>query len=694
MLVFVLAITFAVGGLLVFYDGIAAKYDLSKLGEMRERSVVYDIRNREIGRLHGENRIVVPLEEVSPHFINALLAREDSRFYQHHGVDFIGVMRAVYRDLKERSLVQGASTITMQLARNSFNDMNAKTAHRKLLEAMLAARIEKVKTKEEILELYVNRIFLGTGMYGVERASRAYFAKPAKDLTLGESAMLAGIIRSPNRFSPFRNWKGALKERDTVLDRMVLKKYITREEAELAKAEDMVPAAQPVLRTQDNYMMEAVRRDLDEVLNEQDIEDGGLAIYTTLDLDLQAAAEDALEKHLKSVEALPGYKHISKATFEAQWDGKELASTPYLQGALLALDNHTGGILAVVGGRDFSQSRFDRAMQSTRSIGSTIKPFVYSAAFIQGMLPGTLVEDAPIRPGELRDSDTNWSPGNADGKFLGWQTAATGLTLSRNTMTVRVGNYAGLDSVIDVLRQVGLGEPQVRTPQIYIGNMGSNLRALTSAMSVYPNHGVRRRPFLIRRIEDGSGERIYTTPVLETEVFSPGVAKVTRSIMERIMDSGTGAAARSQYGFKEKAGGKTGTTNDYHDAWFVGYTSEITCGVWVGFDSPKTIMSGGYGARLSLPVWCELMNKALALNYRAQIAEAELAETRVHLCNVSSLLATEGCRAHGHAYTDELPYEIVPQEFCHLHGHSVPARAAGRQRREEGFFNRLFKWLR
>jgi penicillin-binding protein 1A len=678
--------------MLVFYGRIAARYDLSKLGEMRERSVVYDVKGREIGRLHGENRVVVPLEQVSPNFVKALLAREDTRFYQHSGVDYIGVVRAIYRDVKERAFVQGASTITMQLARNSFEDMSAKTAHRKLVEAMLADRIERTKTKEEILELYVNRIFFGTGMYGIERASRAYFAKPASALSVGEGAMLAGIIRSPNRFSPFRNWKGALRERDTVLARMVEKKYLTPEQAAAAKSEDMVPAAQPVFRTQDNYMMEAVRRDLDQVLGEQDIEDGGLEIYTTLDLDLQKAATDGLEKHLKSIEAEGGFKHESKAAFDARWNGEELSSTPYLQGALLAIDNHTGGILAVVGGRDFIQSRFDRAMQSTRAIGSTIKPFVYSAGFLHGLLPGTLVEDAPIRPGELRDSDTNWSPGNADGKFLGWQTVETGLVRSRNAMSVRVGNHAGLDGVIDLLRQAGLGEPQVRTPQIYIGNMGSNLRALTSAMSIYPNHGVRRRPFLIQRINDSAGEVVYSTPVLETEVLPAGVAKVTRGIMEKIMDEGTAAAARSQYGFKARAGGKTGTTNDYNDAWFVGYTGEVTCGVWVGFDSPKTIMSGGYGARLSLPVWCEVMNKALELNYQPQVAEAEPVEAQVNLCRISGKLATAGCKAHGHAYTDELPYEMVPQGFCNSHGGAVPVAEQPRPR--EGVLGRIFRWFR
>jgi penicillin-binding protein 1A len=659
---------------------------------MKQRSVVLDCRGRELGKLHGENRVVVPLSQVSPNFINALLAREDARFYHHGGVDYIGVARAFMRNLKDKKTVQGASTLTMQLARNSFEGLNEKTFNRKLTEIMLARRIESEKTKDEILELYVNRIFFGSGIYGIERAAKAYFGKTAAQLTPSEGAMLAGIIRSPNRFSPFRNWKGALGERDDVLDRMVLKEFITQAEADAAKKEDTVLVAQPLVASQDNYMMEAVRHDLELVLGENDIEDGGLVIHTTLDKDLQAAAEASLEKRLSDVEKLPGYKHETKAKFDAQWDGvTEPQRVPYLQGAVLALNNNTGGILAVVGGRNYMQSRFDRALQGNRPIGSTIKPFIYSAAFLHGLLPGTLVEDAPMRPGELQDSNGYWSPENSDGKFLGWQPASVGLIRSRNAMTVRVGNYAGLDNVLDLIRNAGLGEPEVRTPQIYIGNMGTSLKALTSAMSIFPNQGLRRRPFLISRIEDGSGETLYETPVLETEALPQPVAMLTRGLMERVVDEGTGAAARTEYHFKEKAGGKTGTTNDYKDAWFVGFTSEVTCGVWVGLDQPATIMSGAYGAKLALPIWADVMNETVSLNYKSTVLRAEPMMAKAILCRVSGLLATDGCRDQGQAYEDELPAELVPQAYCNVHGGAGPARTT---ERKEGFFGRLFKWFR
>ena len=691
-LIFALLLVGVVGTVVLIYGNMAAQFDLAKLGEMRQRSIVLDCKGRELGKLHGENRVVVPISQVSQHFIKALLAREDARFYEHGGVDYIGVARAFVRNLKDKKAVQGASTITMQLARNSFEGLNEKTFNRKLTEIMLARRIEAEKSKDEILELYVNRIFFGGGLYGIERASKAYFGKTAAELNASEGAMLAGIIRSPNRFSPFRNWKGAIGERDDVLDRMVVKNYLTAAEAEAAKHEETVLAAQPLVTSQENYMMEAVRRDLELVLGEADIEDGGLVIHTTLDKDLQAAAEASLEKRLVEVEKLPGYSHPTKAQFEAKWDGvTEPSSVPYLQGALLALNNSTGGILAVVGGRSFPQSRFDRALQGNRPIGSTIKPFIYASAFLHGLLPGTLVEDAPIRPGELQEANGYWSPENSDGKFLGWQPASVGLIRSRNAMTVRVGNYAGLDNVLDLIRNAGLGEPEIRTPQIYIGNMGTTLKALTSATSIFPNQGLRRRPFIIAHIEDGHGVTVYDTPVLETEALPQPVAAITSRLMERVLNEGTAASARTEYGFKEKAGGKTGTTNDYKDAWFVGFTSEVTCGVWVGMDQPRTIISGGYGGKLALPIWADVMNEAVQLNYRPLAPKAEPVQARVSLCRVSGLLATDACEAHGQAYSDSLPYELTPQAYCTVHGGSAPP-APGQKK--EGFFGKLFKWFR
>ena len=282
---------------ILVYGNIARGYDLDQLGKMPERSIVYDRRGREIGPLHGANRIVVTLDEVSPHFVKALLAREDSRFRDHGGVDFVGVARSIVRNVKAKSVREGASTITMQLARNSYDDlMLERSLHRKLVEVMLAQRIERKFSKDEILAHYVNRIFLGSGIYGIEQASRSYFGKHAIDLSLGEAAMLTGIIRAPNRFSPFRHYESALGERDTVLARMVKLEMLTAEEAEAAKQQVIKVLDQQLVASQDSYALDAVRRDLDNVLEQEEVEDGGLEIHTHLDIDLQQLAEAALER--------------------------------------------------------------------------------------------------------------------------------------------------------------------------------------------------------------------------------------------------------------------------------------------------------------------------------------------------------------------------------------------------------------
>lgn len=678
------------------YSHLAKAYDLTKLGQMPERTIVMDYKGEILGKMHGENRIIVPLSEVSPWFVKALLAREDSRFREHGGIDLRGVVRATLRNLKEMRVVQGASTLTMQLARNSYPDLDDRSLHRKLVEMMLARRIEKACTKDQIIEHYVNRIFYGPGIYGVQRASQVYFGKHASQLTLSEAAMIAGIIRSPARFSPFRNYEGAIKERDTVLKRMLETKVITPEEEIAAKYADIALHAQPVFQSQGGYALDTVRRDLDLILEQQEIEDGGLQVFTTLNKDLQDAADAAVEKRLSAIEKQRGYAHPKKADFDKTWDGaQEIASTPYLQAALMMMDNGTGGILALVGGRDYRHSKYNRATQGERQIGSTVKPFVYAAGIASGFMPGTLINDAPIQPGEIEGADPNWSPQNSDGKFLGPTTLTDGIVKSRNTMTLRLGNFAGLDRVIELLTNAGFNKPADRTPQIFIGNIGGNPRQLTSAISIFPNQGLRRRPFLIDRIIDKAGNVIYQTPVLESEVITPSVALLMRNILAQVLDRGTAASLRSEYGFKEPAGGKTGTTNDYKDAWFGGYTDRVSCGIWVGLDKPATIVEGGYGGTLALPIWADVMKKAVALGYKTEVPKVTLPLSRVTLCRISSQLATDGCGQAGTAYEDALPYDLVPKNFCAEHaGYIAPQRQMPQPQRRPGLFDRIRGWFR
>ena len=687
--------TLAAAVVIGVYSHLAKAYDLTKLGDMPERTIVMDYKGAVLGRMHGENRIIVPLSEVSPWFVKALLAREDSRFYDHGGIDYKGVARAMVRNLKDMRVVQGASTLTMQLARNSFPDLDDRSIHRKLVEMMLARRIEKACTKDQIIEHYINRIFYGPGIYGVQRASQVYFGKHASQLSLSEAAMIAGIIRSPVRFSPFRNYEGAIKERDTVLKRMLETKVITPEEEIAARYADIALHAQPLFQSQGGYALDTVRRDLDLILEQHEIEDGGLQVFTTLNKDLQDAAEAAVEKRLAAVEKQHGYAHPKKADFDKAWDGaQEIASTPYLQAALMVEDNNTGGILALVGGRDYRHSKYNRATQGERQIGSTVKPFVYAAGISSGFMPGTLINDAPIQPGEIDGADPNWSPQNSDGKFLGLTTLTDGIVKSRNTMTLRLGNFAGIDRVIDLLTNAGFSKPAERTPQIFIGNIGGNPRQLTSAISIFPNQGLRRRPFLIDRIVDKAGNIIYQTPVLESEVMTPSVAFLMRNILAQVLDRGTAASLRSEYGFKEPAGGKTGTTNDYKDAWFAGYTDRVSCGIWVGLDKPQTIVEGGYGGTLALPIWADVMKKAVALGYKTDVPKVTLPLSRVSLCRVSSQLATDGCGQAGMAYEDALPYDLVPKNFCAEHqGYIAPPPQGQHRPQGHGLFDRIRSWF-
>src|SRR5213075_1385378 len=370
----------------LFYGTWAQTFDMKNVGEMPERSTVYDVDGKIYSRLAGANRLKVSLSEVSPQFIAAVLAREDTRFYDHKGIDWRGVLRALSRDIVSMSAKEGASSLTMQLARNSL-PLGGRTFSRKLLEAMVALRIEREFTKQQILELYVNRIYFGAGCYGVETASQAYFGKSASKLNLSEAAVLAGLIRSPNRFSPLRNPEGAAAQRDAVLDRMMELKKISSGQAQQAKSSRINPHPKKMPMIQENYAMDAVQRDLNVVLTPDQIDQGGLYIYTTLDPAVQNAATQALESTLTRIEHQSNFHHPLKSSYHPPEDGED-SSMPYLEGAVVVIDNACGGIRALVGGRDYSQSKFNRALPpANRQVGSAFKPFVYTLAFTNGLLP-------------------------------------------------------------------------------------------------------------------------------------------------------------------------------------------------------------------------------------------------------------------------------------------------------------------
>lgn len=649
------------------YDRQAARYDLTAVGRMPLESTVSDGTGELIGYLHGENvGTPVALDRISPYFINALVAREDSRFYSHHGIDHRGLVRAWLRNFREKRTVQGASTLTMQLTRMTYG-LTGRTMQRKLLEMAIARRIEKNFSKEEILTHYVNRVFLGTGMNGIEQAANGYFGKTAADLTLPEAAMLAGVIRAPNGFSPFRNYDAARREMRSTLHRMADERFITEEEATAMEAArpEVLPQSRwmEMLRkhakiSEQNYLLKMVADEVGTMFPSL-AGVGGLTIRTTFDTRLQLAAEEAVAKHLAGLESQPGYTH---PTLAAHLEG----DPAYLQASAVVMENFTGAMRAVVGGRDFSHSAYNRATQAQRPMGSIFKPLVYGAAFERGLFPGMLVSDGAIETGEIKWDKIGWNPENSDGVFGGMLPVETGLIKSRNTMTVRVGEWAGIEHVLAMMEHAGLGnaERDEPTAPIYIGTVGADVRGVTSAYTVFATGGIRHEPYFIESVTDRDGTVLYQHEDANYRVLSPGAAWLTSNILKKVLEEGGTAAGLRELGFSAAAGGKTGTTNDFQDAWFVGYTSRLSGGVWIGLDQPGKIMEGAYGGRIALPVWNEIMTEAERIGYEfTDFAEPEEVIT-MELCRETGLLAGEGCAASRNVYVEQVPHDLIPRNFC------------------------------
>lgn len=586
----------------------ALRFDLRELHEIPERTVVYDRRGQVIGRFGGENRILVRFEEVPEHFVLALLAREDSRFYQHLGVDPIGILRAAARNLLMGGIRQGGSTITQQLARNSF-PLGGRTYHRKLLEAALSFRIETEISKEEILESYLNRIYFGSGCYGVETASRTYFDKPTARLTLAESALLAGLIRSPTRLSPLNDPEASLRQRNLVLHRLQELGWITPEEQQQARKEPLRLSQKPRIESADNWVMDIVRRELEPLLERLAVDSSGLILHTTIDLRLQHATEQAITVRLRAIEARPDYAHASRA--QALAGGR----TDYLQAAAVVLDHRDGGILALAGGRDYATSKFNRALFARRQAGSSIKPFILAQALAGGLSPKLRLSDERLQAGEIPARYGKYDPTNPDDRYDSSRPIEDSVIYSRNLLTVRLGLRAGLDKVAHLLQRAGVTAQPPLFPSLFLGAFETTLRELTAAMTVFPNGGHQVQPFVIREINDSSGRLLYRHRQVRTPLLEPAVCRQVALAMEETVERGTASGARS-LGLRGRAAGKTGTTNSFQDAWFVGFTGNITAGVWAGFDQPRTIFSGGGGSQVALPIWVSIVQSPSAAPYR------------------------------------------------------------------------------
>jgi len=572
-----------------------------------------------------EKRLIIPLYQIPKVLKEAILAVEDARFYRHRGLDIWGILRATIANIKAGHIVEGGSTITQQLTKILFLTPE-RTFSRKLKEAILALLIESRYTKDEILEIYCNQMYLGSGAYGVEAAAQTYFGKSARDLNLAEAALIAGLFRAPSRFSPFNHPALAKKRMRHVLRRMVEVGYITQEEADRAARAPLRFNPRNKNRNRAPYFAEYVRQYLERRYGSNLLYHAGLKVYTTLDLQLQRYAEEALRKGLDEL----NQRHRLKVRGEGKIEPVE--------GAIVVLDPHNGHIKAMVGGYDYNKSQFNRAVQAKRQPGSAFKPFIYLTALYKGYTPADIILDAPVSY-EIPGMDKSWEPQNYTHKFYGPNTLRRALENSRNVSTVRLLDKIGVDSVIKTAKLLGLRGPFQPNLSLALGTSEISLLELTKAYGVFANQGVLVEPVAIRMVTDADGKVLERSPTVASEVVKPEYAYLITNMLKGVIRSGTGRRARK---LKRPVAGKTGTTNNYQDAWFIGYTPQLVAGVWVGCDNHQTLGQDETGAHAALPIWLNFMEKAL-LPLPKQDFPVPQNITFVDIDPETGLLATPAC---------------------------------------------------
>ena len=685
-LVLLSAVVGAAVGLLLVYST-----DLPQVEELeryRPSSVteLYDTQGRVIGTFALQRRVIASYDDYPEVLRNALVSIEDKDFYRHSGINLWRIVGAAYRDIESGGKVQGASTLTMQLARNLFLSPD-RSFYRKVQEALLAIQIERRFTKPQIFTLYANQIFLGHGAYGYEAASEYYFSKPAKKLKLEEAALLAGLPKAPQYYSPINHPERALKRRNLVLNAMLEDGKITAAQAVEAKAKPIVLDVQKDPNSLAPHYVEEIRRYLEAKYGSDQVHQGGLRVYTSLDMDLQNSARHALLDGLAAYERrhgwrgklvnvialgqkldqyedpdwdeapeVNGYMHalvtqVSASTAEVRFGQRKATLSPadvawaktrlkpklsdllqpgdivYLkvlaldaagkarvsleqdsgaEGALVAIDNATGEIRAMVGGRDFNLSKFNRATQALRQVGSSFKPYVYTAAIDQGASPDDTILDAPVT---FQTASGPYSPHNYDGKFEGTITLRRALAQSRNIPALKLADHIGIKTVIEYAHRFGVTSNIPAYLPVALGSAEITPLEQTSAFTVFPNDGVRVAPRYITRVTDYEGRVLEENYSDVKDAVSSRTARVLTSMLREVVLHGTAvAAAKMPY----PLAGKTGTTNDFTDAWFVGFSPSLTCGVWIGYDEKKSLGERETGGHAALPIWIQFMNVALA----------------------------------------------------------------------------------
>jgi len=682
LLVLVAALVGATTGLLLVYATDLPQVDALEAYRPSSITELYDDHGRVIGSFALQRRVVATYDDFPPVLRDALVSIEDKDFYRHSGINFWRIVGAAYRDIKSGGMAQGASTLTMQLARNLFLSPDRRW-QRKVQEAMLAIQIERRFTKPQIFTLYANQIALGHGVFGFEAASEFYFSKPAKQLTLPEAAMLAGLPKGPSYYSPINHADRAQQRRNRVINAMLEDGKITAAQADEARSAPLALHLAHDPNSLAPYFVEEIRRYLEGKYGADQVHEGGLKVYTSLDVELQKAANQSVLDGLAAYERRHGWKgHLENVVAEgyvlekyshSDWDdepevngyvhalvtaaGTGIATLKFghytaafgqadvawtqqklanilktgdicyvkilslgnngaakvsleqdsgAQGALIAIDNATGGIKAMVGGRDFNDSKFDRATQALRQVGSSFKPYVYTTVIDGGASPDDTILDEPI---SFDTPSGPYTPHNYDEKFEGIITLRRALAQSRNIPALKLANKVGIKSVIDYADRFGITSKIPPYLPIALGSAEITLIEQTSAYSVFPNDGVRITPRFITRVTDYEGRVLEEDFPDVKDVISQRTARIMTSMLREVVQHGTGIAA-SKLPFP--VAGKTGTTNDFTDAWFVGFSPTMTCGVWVGYDEKKSLGAKETGAHAALPIWMNFMTVAMA----------------------------------------------------------------------------------
>jgi penicillin-binding protein 1A len=630
----------------ILYAHLQELPDIRNLSEFKPMHAtrLYDIHGKLIAQIGSEQRTFVPLSDIPLIMQKALISIEDARFYDHGALDYIGIARAFIINVLHGGVLEGGSTLTQQLARNLFLTPQ-RTLSRKIREALLAIQLAKNFTKNQILDMYFNQIYFGQGAYGIEAASRIYFGVNCKDLTLPECAMIAALPKAPSYYDPYVHPIQAVARRNLVLKAMHSQGYITKSEEELAEIAPLVLKSTNVENAP--YFVEYVQQELENEFGPQAVYKDGLSVYTTLNLRLQEAAHKAVQEGLKQIE-----DRTHKIIYA------NIPNQQPLQAALLCIDPHTGAIRAMVGGRNFNKSMFNRAIQAERQPGSSFKPIVYTTALEQGYTMADIILDAPI---VFKNANgTTWSPEDYDNHFHGPTTLHYALENSINVVTIKLLNNIGIDPVIRMARKMGITSPLTPNLTLALGSSDVTLEELVRAYSIFDNQGIRVEPFGILYVKNANGKTIEITHSQAVSVIDPQTAYIITHTLESVINHGTGQLIR-QLGFTYPAAGKTGTTNNEIDAWFIGYTPQLTCGVWVGYDQRQSIGPNEVGGYAAAPIWENFMKHALE-NQKPENFTVPPGIVEKRICNRTGLLAIPGCCQH--TTLEVFKKDTVPLRHC------------------------------